>query len=117
MSQEIEHEVMLLGVAVLLGGLGAFCYDGLRAWRRLWLHGTWWTGGEDLLFWIMAGLVIFGVMLEENQGVLRWYLLAGWVLGAVIYQRWLHPLVWRILRRLWKGMTYLRRNVENLLKK
>ena len=117
MSQEIQAEMMLLGVAVLLGGMGAFCYDGLRAWRRLCLHGTWWMGIEDLLFWTISGLVVFTVMLEENQGILRWYVLAGCVLGAVSYQRWIRPLVWKVLRRLWRAMTILRRNVENLLKK
>jgi spore cortex biosynthesis protein YabQ len=40
---------------------------------------------EDLLFWLGVTLLMFYFLLVINDGEMRWYTIAGAVLGAVLY--------------------------------
>ena len=117
MSQVIAEEVRFLLVSVVWGGLMSAGYELLRLGRLLFRHGQWWIGLEDLLYWTICAVLVFWMVMEENDGMIRWYALAGCVVGAGIYQRLFHRLFVWALRPLWKGYTFFRQFVENLLKK
>lgn len=62
-------------------------YDIIRIFRRVFRHGGFLIGAEDLLFWIYTGTEIFVVLNRESDGVLRWYAVAGALAGMLLYRR------------------------------
>ncbi len=73
--------------AVGCGALLCFIYDWIRIFRRICVHKkVIWISVEDILFWIVAGLVLFVLSFETRNGVVRGFLLIGAVFGAAVYQ-------------------------------
>lgn len=48
---------------------------------------------EDLLFWIIASIYLFGIMYEQNDGVIRGFSILGMGLGMIIYYNLLSNIV------------------------
>jgi spore cortex biosynthesis protein YabQ len=117
MSEVITGELRFLAVSIVWGGGIAVCYEFLRLMRLLFRHGEMWTGLEDLLFWTICAVLIFIMVMEENDGMIRWYVLAGCAAGACIYQYLLHPVLVFLLTPLTIPVRYLRRFFRNWLQK
>ena len=109
MSEVITGELRFLAVSIVWGGGIAACYEFLRLMRLLFRHGEMWTGLEDLLFWTICAVLIFIMIMEENDGMIRWYVLAGCMAGACIYQFLLHPVLVFLLTPLTIPLRYLHR--------
>lgn len=102
MSLAIRQEAVFFAASFLTGVLLLGLYDVLLLLRKLIHHGNWAVNVEDLLYWCVVSLVIFGLMFEENEGALRVYAFAGIVAGA-----WLG----------WRLTVYFCRICTKLLKK
>lgn len=87
MSQDIINEVMFLLHSLLLGIFITFVYDWFLILRRLIKHTILLVSLEDLIFWIACAISIFYMLYEENNGVLRWFAVAGAALGMLIYKK------------------------------
>lgn len=85
MSQVIQQELEVFLLSVLHGIVLIFVYDLLRAARRAFPHNLTAISVEDFLFWIMAGFLTFCLAFLKTDGVIRGYVAAGIVLGAVFY--------------------------------
>ncbi len=86
MSQSIWQELDFLLHALLLGVMITVLYDTLRILRRIIKHGNIWIALEDMGFWIVCSICIFGMLMEENNGVLRWFAVLGSLLGMIVYK-------------------------------
>ena len=73
----IREEASLLLVSVIWGAAMAAAYDVLRILRRAVRHGTLAVAAEDFLYWICASFALFYLLLSQNDGSIRWYVLAG----------------------------------------
>ena len=62
-------------------------YDVLRLFRRIIRHKNVFVNIEDFLFWVMAGFFIFSIIYSENDGALRWFIIAATMSGAYIYEK------------------------------
>ncbi|RHQ16055.1 sporulation protein [Clostridium sp. AM48-13] len=62
-------------------------YDGLRIFRWLVRHSSFWTGMEDAAYWLFASFATFRLLFGQNDGVLRGYAVAGVLGGMVFYDR------------------------------
>lgn len=113
----ITGELRFLAVSLVWGAGIAAGYEVLRLMRVLFRHGDLWTGLEDLLFWTICALMIFIMVMEENDGMIRWYVLAGCGAGACVYQFVFHPLLLFVLRPLAIPLRFFRHFIQNLLKK
>lgn len=103
MNDAIRAEVFLLFASLLLGLKLMAVYDGLRVFRMLVPHGLGWTGLEDMLYWLYAGISVFLLLLEQNDGILRGYAILGVLAGMLLY----HMTISRILLGgLKKGRKY-----------
>lgn len=87
MSQEILEELLLFFNAFLIGVGMAFLYDGFLISRRVIPHKLFWISIEDFFFWLFAALVIFLLLVEKNDGILRWFAVCGALLGALLYKK------------------------------
>ncbi len=92
-------------------------YELLRFLRLILRHSHWWIGLEDLLYWTLCAVMIFAMVLEQNSGEVRWYVLAGCTAGACLYQAAVHRILVWILTPLWKTVQLFYQFVKNLLKK
>lgn len=87
MSQTIIKEVIFLIHAVLLGVFITCAYDGFIILRRLIKHNIFMVSLEDMIFWIGCAIAVFCMLYEQNNGVVRWFAVAGAALGMLIYKK------------------------------
>lgn len=92
-SQDIIKEVMFLLHSLVLGAVITFVYDGFLILRKLFRHTAFLISLEDMIFWIACAIGVFCVLYEENNGMLRWFAVAGAAFGMLIYKKTLSPLI------------------------
>lgn len=85
-SADILEEVRLFANSVVLGAALTFAYDGLRILRNVFKHSIFWISVEDFIYWVAAAVFIFLSLHKENNGVLRWFIVAGAMIGMLLYQ-------------------------------
>ena len=73
--------------ALFLGMVLALEYDCIRIFRRVIRHKNIWVmSAEDILYWIYAAVTVFCMTYEVNDGILRGFLVTGFLAGAVLYR-------------------------------
>ncbi len=87
MSQDIVKEIVFLLNSVLLGILITFVYDWFLILRRLIRHNILWISVEDLIFWIGCAVSVFGMLYQQNNGIVRWFAVAGAAVGMLLYKK------------------------------
>lgn len=87
MSQDIIKEIAFLLNFVLLGVLITFVYDWFLILRRLIRHNIFWISVEDLIFWIGCAVSVFGMLYRLNNGIVRWFAVAGAAVGMLLYKK------------------------------
>lgn len=93
MSQDIVKEVIFLFHSFLLGIIITFVYDGFLVLRKIFRHTSFLISLEDIIFWIVCAISVFGVLYKENNGMLRWFAVAGAAVGMLIYKKTLSPFI------------------------
>ena len=84
MISGLGNEAAVFLYAVLSGAMVLLGYRILRCVRTIIPHSASAAGAEDLLFWIAASVWIFRRMYQAMQGRIRWYFIAGMLLGAAV---------------------------------
>lgn len=87
MDEYIAKEALLLINSLYTGLLVMAYYDILRLFRRLIKHNNFFVGAEDFIFFIIAGFAVFSMVYVENDGRLRWFIIAGTFAGGIIYEK------------------------------
>lgn len=90
MSGRALAELMLCLRYLKTGAWIAFCYSLLEAFRKGVSHKLLFIYIEDLLFWMCVCVGLFRLQHIYNQGVLRWYLVLSFALGAFLYGKIVH---------------------------
>lgn len=76
--------------AVILGGIFALEYDSIRVIRRVFPHRHLWIlWMEDIIYWVYVSIVCFVSCLHSNNGIMRFFILSGLVLGGILWCRML----------------------------
>lgn len=84
-SEAIGNEAIFFLISVLCGMGLVLTYDFFRIIRRLIPHGNIWIGIEDVCYWIFGTVVVFLLLYQKNDGMLRAFCFLGIALGGVIY--------------------------------
>lgn len=82
----VSENLFLLHSA-LMGVYLAFLYDTLRIFRRVVPHNTLFVSLEDIAYWIYLAAEVFLLMYHESNGMLRWFSIAGAMLGILLYKK------------------------------
>ncbi|MCM1256876.1 MAG: spore cortex biosynthesis protein YabQ [Roseburia sp.] len=106
-SPAITQEGGLLLLSFGVGVLLMFSYDILRIFRQIIAHGTFSLGVEDVIYWLACSLVVFAMLYQENDGLLRWFVLAGIALGMMVENHFLSPFIVRFSSRVIKKALHL----------
>lgn len=93
MDTTMYDQLWGLLLAVLIGALFAVLYDSFRILRYGARSKRTGLLVEDVVYWVICAFVGFAFLLKVNDGVIRFYLLAGMLAGAVAYRMTLSKLV------------------------
>ena len=85
MSEFILEEANFFIASFLYGMFLLLVYDGIRIVRRTFLHGKLLIAIEDMIFWIFSGFLIFIMMYEKNNGIVRGTALFSMGIGMFLY--------------------------------
>ena len=84
-SEFVGFEASLFLKAVQLGMETFFLYDLIRIFRRVILHNMAGEIVEDVLYWMIIGYKMYVLLMTENGGELRFYIVLGMGLGGLFY--------------------------------
>lgn len=102
MSVHIVYEVKLLLYSFFAGAGLMVVYDLFRAFRIVLNHKPFFTGIEDMAYWIYASLVAFWLLYTQNDGGLRAYVITGIFAGMLLYDRLISRFFLKLLKNLKK---------------
>lgn len=105
MSSYIQVEAGLVRSSFLLGIVLMASYDCLRLFRLLVPHGNFWMGIEDFVYWIYSAIMTFSLLFHENNGILRWYIIACVFLGMFLYDKIVSQSVFGLLKKAGRWIT------------
>ncbi|MBD1372454.1 spore cortex biosynthesis protein YabQ [Hazenella sp. IB182357] len=95
--------VSMLGSGMILGLL----LDMYRVVTFRFKIRGWVVSLVDLLYWILASLLVFSVLIWSNWGELRFYIFLAICFGFFSYHRWMSAEVIRILRKILVGLEQI----------
>lgn len=88
MTTDIVWEGSTLCRTLWWGMVFAAEYDTIRILRRIVRHKTLIIPAvEDIIYWLYISVKVFSICFYVNDGVMRAFIIAGFVIGAVIYIR------------------------------
>ena len=101
------EELLLFSHFFLTGIVMAVFYDGLLIIRRVIHHGQFWISLEDFFFWLVCAFGVFFFLVEENNGILRWFAVSGAVLGAFLYKKTISECYINIMSTIGKSILHI----------
>ena len=117
MSMTIRYELQLLAASLTVGICLMMVYDGLRLFRTLVPHGDFWTGIEDAVYWAGSSITTFLLLFRQNDGILRWYAIAGVLMGMLVYNLTVSRILLRLLKKVEKYLTIRKIKRQKIKKK
>ncbi len=106
-SGTITQEGGLLLLSFGVGILLMLSYDVLRIFRQVVAHGPILLGVEDVIYWLSCALLIFAMLYQENDGLLRWFVLAGIALGMMAENHFLSPYIVKLISFIIKKIIWI----------
>lgn len=85
MNDAIMIELRFFGTSVLWGVILLILYDLLRIFRRVIIHNGFFIAFEDLIYWVVSSLLIFHMMYQQNNGIIRGFAILAMLLGMILY--------------------------------
>lgn len=85
MNINVYQQLFDLLIFALTGVVIGILFDIFRIIRRTFKTADFITYIEDILFWILTGLIILFTIFNFNNGEIRVYIFVGLLLGLIIY--------------------------------
>lgn len=86
-SEFIKNEGSSCLSVLFWGMFLAFEYDTIRVFRRVCIHKRVITTCiEDIIYWVVAAVQVFCFVYETDDGTIRGFMIAGMILGAMLYR-------------------------------
>ena len=102
MNGLVMWELGYVGKCLLLGAGLMFLYDILRIARIVIPHSIAVLSIEDIIYWMIAGVLMFLLLYKEDAGSIRWFAVALTALGMIVYNfavsRFTVPFIGKVLR-------------------
>jgi spore cortex biosynthesis protein YabQ len=112
---EFSSEARTFLTLMLTGAVLGCVFDVCRMGRNTFKLRSLGTSVTDILFWILAALVVFAVLVGVNQGELRFYVFLALIAGAVSYFRFLSRYVLTFLIRLTRVLNKFKTALMRIL--
>ena len=105
MSEVVRAEAVFFFTSIATGIILVWSYDIFRIFRKIVPHHTIAVNVEDLVYWFVTALIIFGMIFEKNDGALRGYAFVGilfGVWGQCMFQSFFEKLWIKMLKKIEK---------------
>lgn len=103
-SGNMNREIYALIAVTVCGGAVVMLFDVFRAIRAAVKSNAVLTAAEDIAFWIISIYMVSRCLWEFNNGELRFFEAAGFVIGAVLYILLLQKGILRIFTVIFKNI-------------
>lgn len=87
MDTSLMLELHIFFTAIYGGLIAGFIYDIYKAIRYLFKPRKFMTYLGDFLFWTIITSIFFYILIKNNWGEIRGYIIFGFLLGILIYHR------------------------------
>lgn len=118
----IENQAYLFLVFTLTGIIIGILFDFFRVLRKSFKTADIITYLEDVLFWILTGVLVLYNIWYFNDGEIRLFMFLGIIMGTLIYMLILSNTVIKILysifaiiKKMFRPIIYIFRKIYNLL--
>lgn len=102
MNELIYHQIYVLIVFILTGMCLGLLFDFFRIQRRVLKTYDFITYIQDILFWILSGIILIFVIMKYTNGEIRIYMIFGIILGIILYLRLISKLFIKINTTIFK---------------
>lgn len=83
--EEVYHQLICLLLFGVTGIVIGILFDIFRIWRRSFKTADWLTCLQDILFWLLTGLIVLFSIFQFNHGEIRSYVFIGIAIGIILY--------------------------------
>lgn len=111
MEMLISKQCLNLALSLALGFFLGLCYEPLRILREAVAHNAVLIGIQDFFFCIYCTFLIILLCFTCEHGVIRWYIIAGILLGIYFYFLTLGRLIRSVTARLLRAAKAVCRTV------
>lgn len=116
-SKTITGEGGLLLISFLFGIGLMMLYDVFRIFRHIVKHGTILLAIEDAVYWILCAIGIFAMLYQENDGLLRWFVLGGVSVGMLLENSLLSPWIICFFVKIIRAWLKIGRKITGVVEK
>lgn len=109
----VQDQTYLFLVFSLTGISIGLLFDFFRVLRKSFKTSDIVTSIEDILFWILTGIIILYNIWYFNNGEIRLFMILGIILGTIIYMLTLSNVILKIFFSI---LTFLKKIIMQLLK-
>lgn len=100
----LVEQVYVFLWSIITGAILGILFDFFRAFRWNGIKDIW-VYIQDIIFWIVAAIVIIISAFFINEGELRGYMLIGYMLGAGFYMLLFSKFIITILKTIFSGFV------------
>lgn len=119
--EEVYKQLFCLFVFTITGISIGILFDIFRILRKSFKTVDWITYIQDILFWILTGIIILFSIFQFNNGEVRGYIFIGIILGVLLYMltisKYLIKCSVTIINLIKKIISYPINLIKNILKK
>lgn len=113
MQSQILEQLCSFATFILVGFLIGLLFDSFRILRKTFKTSDLITGLEDILFWILTGLLTLFSIFKFNNGNIRVYIIFGIFIGITVYMLVFSKYVVNMLTKI---INYIKKIVLFILK-
>lgn len=111
MSGVVKQEILFFAASILTGSGLLWFYDVFVILRKLIHHKNWVISLEDFLYWCAAALIIFIMIFQRNDGIIRVHAFAGILIGV-----WMQWRIQSVFQKIWIKLLKKRRKKGKMTK-
>lgn len=122
-SDTIFLELDFFIKSFIMGIILLFFYDVIRASRRVIHQPDGIVGLFDVLYWCVAGALLFLLSMDENDGLIRFYALLATGLGMLLYNRTVSKLILKLFciignfcKKMAKKLFFIKKSLKKTTK-
>ena len=92
----ISYQLKIFLISLLIGLMLGFFYDFLKIFRKYIVHNNIVVNIEDVIYWIFMSIVIFLILLYQNNGEIRIFFIIGIFTSMILYNFLISPIFLKI---------------------
>ncbi len=115
--EEIIHEARFFLLSLLTGILLLFAYDLIRVIRIFIPHKKGLTFLGDYLFWFVGSFLVFVMIYQVNDGIIRGFSVVAMVIGMLAYHFGPGMLIMYVANAVQRRIARMKRYISSKIKK